>query len=314
MRRRRAVSPVVAVAAALLALTACSPGGGTGTPRAGGATPSGTGAPAWPAAVPASGLAKGLVLPMEAYMEPYADTVVIDRAVDRLTTQCMKRYGYAYTPPARGMTPPPSSDDSNMPRRYGITDEDLAARFGYFLGDLNQTPPPAPKLTPAETAVLTGRLAIARGAKKAPARIGGRSIPQDGCLGEATRRIGPRIDESLPSKLDYESLRRSQSDPRVLAVIGAWSRCMKAKGYTVDSPLNAANLTPDTHDGQAGQADITTALTDIKCKRQTGLVKTWFTVESAIQRGQIEQHQLALTQVRQRITAEVKAATGVLGR
>jgi hypothetical protein len=301
-------------AGALLALTGCSSHGGTGTSGAGGAGPSRSGAPAWPATTPQSGLAKGLVLPLEAYMQPYADTVAVQQAIDRLTTQCMKRYGYAYTAPARGMTPPPSSDDSNMSRRYGITDQDLAARFGYFLGDRDQTPPSAPKLTSAETAVLTGRLALARGSKKAPSQIDGKRIPQDGCLGEATRKIGPRIDESLSSKLDYESLRRSQSDPRVLAVVAAWSRCMKAKGYTVDSPLNAARLTPDRNNGQAAQSDITTALADIKCKSQTDLVKIWFTVDSAIQRQQIEQNQLPLTQLKDTITAEVKAAATVLGR
>ncbi|MGX1562814.1 hypothetical protein, partial [Streptomyces sp. NPDC055509] len=293
MRRSRAAGPLVAVVAgALLALAGCSPFGGTGESPAGGAGPSRSGTPAWPATTPRSGLAKGLVLPLEAYMEPYADTVAIQQAVDRLATQCMKRYGYVYTAPARGTTPPPSSDDSNMPRRYGITDRDLAARYGYFLGDGGRTPPPAPRLTAAETAVLTGRLAVTPGAKKAPAVIDGRRIPENGCLGESLRRIGPRIDESPASRLDYESLRRSQSDPRVLAVIGAWSRCMKAKGYTVASPLDAANLTPDTRHGQADQADITTALTDIDCKRRTGLVKTWYTVESAVQRRQIEQNQL----------------------
>ncbi|MBR8639080.1 hypothetical protein KEF29_06475 [Streptomyces tuirus] len=315
MRRSRAARPLVAVAAgALLALAGCSPLGGTGTTAAGGARPARTGTPAWPAATPRSGLAKGLVLPLEAYMEPYADTVVIQQAVDRLAAQCMKRYGYTYTPPARGLTPPPSSDDANMTRRYGITDRDLAAKYGYFLGDSDRTPPPAPRLTSAETAVLTGRLAVAPGAKKAPERIDGKRVPHNGCLGEAIREVGPRIDESLASRLDYESLRRSQSDPRVLAVVGTWSRCMKAKGYTVDSPLDAANLTPDTHHGQASQADITTALTDIDCKRRTGLVKTWYTVESAIQRQQIEQNQLPLGQLKDRIAAEVKAATAVLGR
>ncbi|MFJ4786800.1 hypothetical protein [Streptomyces sp. NPDC088794] len=305
---------VAVVTGGTLALVGCSPHGGSGASAAGGAAPSGTGAPAWPAAVPASGLAKGLALPMESYMEPYADTVVVQQAVDRLAAQCMKRYGYDYTAPVRGLTPPPSSDDSNMTRRYGITDQDLAARFGYFLGDSEQTPPPAQRLTSAETAVLTGRLAIARGAAKAPTKAGGKTIPEDGCVGEATRRIGPRIDASLASRLDYESLRRSQSDPRVLAAVDAWSRCMKAKGYTVDSPLNAAKLTPDTDHGQATRADITTALADIACKRSTGLVKTWFTVESALQRRQIEQNQLPLTQLKQQIASEVKAATTVLGR
>ncbi|MFB6848444.1 hypothetical protein ACFCXS_26850 [Streptomyces sp. NPDC056373] len=315
MRRSRAAGPLVAVVTgALLALAGCSPFGAVGRSATEGARPSPTGTPAWPAATPRSGLAKGLVLPLEAYMEPYADTVAVQEAVDRLTTRCMKRYGYTYSAPARGMTPPPSSDDSNMPRRYGITDRDLAARYGYFLGDSGRTPPPAPRLTPAETAVLTGRLAVAPGAKRAPARIDGRRIPEDGCLGESIRRIGPRIDESPAGSLDYESLRRSQSDPRVLAVVGAWSRCMKAKGYDVDSPLDAAKLTPDTHHGQADQADITTALTDIDCKRRTGLVKTWYTVEYAVQRQQIEQNQLQLQQLKERIAAEVKTAMAVLGR
>lgn len=315
---RRATVLVPAVAAVVaLAAAGCSAAGGTGdgTTAAGkhgtaaGATPAA--AVAWPDAVPKSGLAKGLVLPLEAYMETYPETVTIARAVDKLTESCMARYGFTLHMPQRGVKPPPNNDDANMARRYGISDPDAAAEYGYSLGEDDAQPDEMPKLSDAAVAVLTGHVARRPGAAKAPSTYQGKAVPEGGCATEAADKVGySHLSSDLTEKLNAASMDRSQADPRVQQVIGAWSRCMRLKGYTVDSPLHAADLVPQS--GTGGNA-VQTATTDVACKKHTGLVKTWFDVESAIERDQIEQNQLALQQQRDTVTAAVKAAAAVIG-
>jgi hypothetical protein len=312
-RRRPGIAAALSLLAAVLigsALTGCSTAGGdTGDAASGKKTAAQAG---WPDAVPKSGLAKGMVLPLEAYMETYPETVTIQRAIIRLETQCMAGYGFHISLPPAGMTPPPNNDDSNMERRYGITDRDAAARLAYSIGDDDRTPPPAPELTSAEIAVLTGHVAIKPGAAKAPSTFHGKAVPDGGCGQQAVDEVGVgRIDTSVAGRLDADSMSTSQADPRVQAVIAAWSQCMKSSGYTVDSPLNAAKLAPTATGGTPSAASLQVATTDIDCKARTGLVKTWFDVESAIQRQQVEQNQFALQDARDRITATVKTAAAV---
>jgi hypothetical protein len=264
--------------------------------------------------VPKTGLAKGLVLPVEAYMETYPETVTIGTAVNKLTEQCMARYGFNLTLPPRGATPPPNYDDSNMARRYGITEPDKAAKFAYTIGDEDETGAQQLKLTKAARAVLTGRTGSEPNAPKAPPTYQGKAVPDGGCTAEAARKVGAdRVDPSLTGRLDAASLDKSQADPRVQQVITAWSTCMKSKGYTIDTPLNAARLAPYIHGQPVSPKAIQIATTDIACKKQTGLVTTWFGVESAIQRQQVEQNQLALQDQRDKVTAAVKAATALTG-
>ncbi|MFI9106639.1 hypothetical protein ACIGXA_39700 [Streptomyces fildesensis] len=314
-RRRPGIAAVLPVLGAVLigsGLTGCSASSGdAGDAAHDNPTAAAAG---WPDAVPKSGLAKGMVLPLEAYMETYPESVSIRRAIIQLETQCMAGYGFHISLPPPGLTPPPNNDDSNMERRYGITDRSKAAKLAYTLGDENRTPPPAPKLSDAEIAVLTGHVAMKPGAAKAPSTYQGKAVPDGGCGQQAADQVGAaRIDNKVVGQADADSLDKSQADPRVQAVITAWSRCMKSSGYTVDTPLDAAKLVQSLHGGGVSAADIQVATTDIDCKAKTDLVKTWFTVESDIQRQQIEQNQFALQDGRNRITAAVKAAAAVTG-
>ncbi|WNI16186.1 hypothetical protein [Actinacidiphila sp. ITFR-21] len=79
------------------------------------------------------------------------------------------------------------------------------------------------------------------------------------------------------------------------------------------SPLRAADLAPYVRGRAISAAAIRVAVTDVDCKARTGLVKTWFDVESGIQRQQVEDNQLTLRDIQGRITAVVKAAAAVTG-
>lgn len=263
-----------------------------------------------PDPVPKTGLTKGMVLPLEAYMENYSERRAISNAEGKLEIACMARYGFSWAPPSAG-SPPPGYDDANMARRYGLSDPDMAAKYGYKLPD--ETPPPSQQpMSDAEIIVLTGSLRPSPHTVPTPPPYHGKAVPPGGCAEESIRKIEPAprrsADLTLPSRLDAESLDRSKATPVVQAALKAWSACMASKGYTVATPFDAMDLQSSPSGRSAGGQGISVAVADVSCKEKTGLIKTWFTAESSIQQQQIEQNQLALQAVREQLDASVKAA------
>lgn len=321
--RRTAAAMAVAAATAAL-VTSCSaahPRATADEPRTGpvAASSSSVDKSTWPEATPASGLAKGLSLPLEAYMETYQDTVAVDDAERHLESECLADYGLHVTFPPAGQTPPPSADDSNMARRYGITDRAQAEKYGYGLPDAvqHQEGTRMPELTKDQVEVLTGRTSIRDSPadpapERAPSTFRGKAIHKDGCAGWADDELGTRnMDFTLVSQLDGESLTRSRQTPAVRHAIAAWSTCMKGKGHTVDSPYHAVDIV--THaEGAPSKAEIAVAVADIDCKQSTDLVRIWFAEDSRIQQQQIKDHRSALDALRTRRTRVVGSARQTL--
>jgi hypothetical protein len=321
--RKTAASLAVAATTAVL-LTSCSAGthisAGSGQrTRPVADSASSVDKSTWPQATPTAGLAKGLSLPLEAYMETYQDTVALDDAERHLETRCMAGYGFHVTFPPAGPNPPPNADDSNMPRRYGITDRAAAEKYGYGLPDVlqHQQGTRMPQLTREQVEVLTGRTGIRAtpadpAPAKAPATYRGKAIHQGGCAGWADDQLGTRsMDFSLVSRLDAESLAQSQRTEAVQSAITAWSTCMSGKGYTVDDPYHADEITPHTEDSPS-KAEIAVAVADIDCKKSTDLVRIWFTEDAKIQKQQITDHQSELDALRTRRTKAVGTAQKAL--
>ncbi|MEU3659261.1 hypothetical protein AB0E77_05755 [Streptomyces sp. NPDC032940] len=315
--RRFRIAVAALAAAASVGLSACSSStddaGGEGGGGAAGGTSTAVGDMSkWPKTVADSGLVKGLTLPLQPYMQTYQDSMTIERAARTLETECMAGYGFTVVFPPVGVNPPPNADDANMPRRYGLSDRAAAATYGYQLPpDATEHPAP-PQLSPAAVAVLTGRKGNNPRAEAAPSTYKGRKVPEGGCQAQAFDKLGARIDFTLPSRLDHESLVRSQEDPRVRSSLGAWSACMKGKGYTVADPFAAADIAAEKATGDPTQEEITLALADIDCKKETDLVAVWHRVDAEIQARQVEENQLALQQLKDRNSKAVKAAEAAL--
>ncbi|MBQ1092283.1 hypothetical protein [Streptomyces sp. B93] len=271
----------------------------------------------WPKADP-NGLAKGLELPLERYMQTYEETVTLDDAERRLQSECMAEYGLEVAFPPAGMNPPPNDNDANMERRYGITDRAAAEKYGYGLPEdlQRQQRTELPALTQPQVEVLSGRTSLNpadTGAAPARASFNGKKIHKDGCAGWADDTLGTRnLDFTLVSELDGQSLVKSRETPEVRAVLADWSACMKDKGHTVDVPYNAIDLAPRAGDTPSAE-EIAVAVADIDCKESTNLVRTWFTEDARIQREQIAEHREELTALRRGHTGALTAAEAALG-
>ncbi|MEU3345588.1 hypothetical protein ABZ723_11425 [Streptomyces sp. NPDC006700] len=315
--RTHRLAALAAAGAAAALLSSCSsassPSGDTSASTAGTTSAAaGIDTSKWPKAVADSGLVKGLTLPLQQYMQTYQDSVVIERAGRSLETECMARYGFTVTFPPAGVNPPPNADDSNMPRRYGISDPAAAAKYGYGLPPDTAEHPQPPKLSSAAVTVLTGRKGLNPTAEKAPSTYRGQKVPEGGCQQEAFDKLGARIDFTPVSHLDHDSLVKSQEHPRVQKALKAWSACMKTEGYTVADPYAAFDLVPRNESGAVSPKEIALATADIGCKSRTDLIGVWYGVEAGIQKQQVEQNQLSLQQLRERNAKAVKAAEAAL--
>ncbi|MEU6406007.1 hypothetical protein [Streptomyces sp. NPDC046985] len=282
----------------------------------------------WPAKTPTSGLVKGLTLPLETYMSSYADQVVVEQAADDLQQSCMKDYGIDLTLPLAGANPPPSDNDANIERRYGITDRAEAEKYGYELPPALQehTRQTLPDLSGVEVEVLTGHTkpelpevrkgvktgqapVPSRGTKPARAEYDGKKLKTGGCIGWSKEQLGTKEAEpTLVAQLAGDSLVQSRKDDKVVKAMAAWSSCMDGKGHKgLADPYKAMDQGV-TDGGQPSQDSIALAVDDIDCKKQTDLVKTWFGVESAIQDRQIADNKSRLTGIEEQHGEQLTAA------
>ncbi|MGX1365815.1 hypothetical protein RKD19_001174 [Streptomyces canus] len=322
----KAATTAAAVMLAAMSLGACS-SSGSGSSSAKDHTP--VDRSNWPAETPASGLVKGLDLPLEAYMSAYADQVTIDTALRTLQTRCMAEYGLTVDLPRPGMNPPPYSNAMSIEARYGITDRTRAEKYGYGLPkELTRSTEAVDKgLSGVEVEVLTGRTKpeflppkdaegdgpYFTGADSGPARAEyqGKKLHKGGCAARSKQQL--KLNESdagYVSQLASTSLSESRSRKPVKKVIKDWSACMKKQGRSAADPYRAMEQGYANGDGTTEDA-IELALDDIDCKEQTRLIEVWFKEESAIQKRLIEENKDQLAAVKTRLSKALAAAKAV---
>ncbi|MFE7173245.1 hypothetical protein [Streptomyces sp. NPDC057616] len=321
--KRRTAASVAAIAAAAV-MTACS--NSTSAQNASAGRPNVDKAN-WPAKVPQHGLAKNLALPLEKYMLSYDDQVTLDQATTHLQQQCMAGYGFHVTLPRPGGNPPPSTDDANMERRYGITDPNDAARYGYELAPKfrSHTSQSIPDLPGVQVEVLTGHTKPAitkpkngkggyyiapNSVKPARTSYNGKALKKGGCVGWSKEQI--KLDDSdalFVSQLAGKSLTDSQQEAGVRKTLKAWSSCMNSKGHkNLDDPYKAMAQGVAAGRGATSQGSVELAVDDVACKQQTHLVKIWFDAESKIEDKQIAGNRLKLRAIAERHGKALSAA------
>jgi hypothetical protein len=258
----------------------------------------------------------GLTLPIQAYKPTAAEQNLVTDAEEKLISQCMSEFGFTWK-----YVPSNVSNYNEVTREYGVTDLATVRQYGYQLPPAeaggqsagnSATPAASGPLSPSELLVLSGSTTGSTPGN-APAVYRGRQVPHGGCAGQARARV-TGVDEIDPTDLvDTIGLgmwQESQSDPRVLKAFGDWSACMRQAGYSFPTPLAAAARWA----GKAvSQAQIDTAVTDVRCKQRTNLIGIWFTVESGYENEAIRRNIKSLTEIRSLWAAAARKAARVLG-
>jgi hypothetical protein len=251
-----------------------------------------------PTVTPSLASTASISLPIEDYLLKNDEHSQILYASKLLVRQCMARFGFDYAVDTSWKSPAdPKGDAANMIRRYGVSDSETAARYGYHpaAGTVPAAPADTQPMSDAESNVFLGDTVRPGSSGPAPESYKGQQIPPHGCSGEAERKLGKGLQERLPENINDASFQQSMSTPQVTAAFRSWSTCMKKHGYSFQTPLEP--LRGRLADSPSA-AEIQMAKTDVACKQKTNLIGTWAAVESAIQKALIEKNQEALTQMR----------------
>ncbi|MFE0173801.1 hypothetical protein ACFWZ2_15910 [Streptomyces sp. NPDC059002] len=169
-----------------------------------------------------------------------------------------------------------------------------------------------PEFTAEEEAALDG-VSPERtdGAPKAVKKTAkGEAIPKDGCYGQALSKVtegrsSTYLNDTTIEDLDGQSYEKSLTDPKVEKAFSSWATCMKGKGYSYASPIDANN-DPKWSEGEPSDAEIKTATADAQCKEEAKVLTVWHSVEVDIQKSLIAAHSSKLDPVREMKLATVR--------
>jgi hypothetical protein len=290
-----------------------------------------------------------VVLPLDAYVPTKQEYVTILRAVWKLTSSCVSRFGARYTASEELLAADVPPLDRLNERRYGLFSAEAAARSGYAATSGEVTQGEATKgevtqgaVTPGEVTkgevtrderaagrgdsvgwdptanekfLVVGQTAEFAGAREMPKDVNGKPLPADGCTGEAWRKLAdgarPPADPRLAEQLRLRAYDRAENDSRVRSAVSAWSACMAKRGHTYTSVWEPNDAPwPDP----PGASEIATATADVACKNETNLVGIWYTVEKAYQQRAVDRNAEALAVVKDYLRAQARNAATVLAR
>jgi hypothetical protein len=253
------------------------------------AAPGPAAAPRPAAGLPAAEPAPGFRLPLDDYLPSPAEAAELSQGYRDLLRRCMARFGLDYPPPGPAGGGPTVRNE----RRYGLVDPAAAAIRGYRFATGLPTRRPPPALSAAGRTALEG----------SAARVAGLAVPAGGCAAQARRELTaadpPGADTGLAEALSVRGFTAAERDPRVVAAMRAWSGCMGGRYASPFEPTFTGPVTP---------AETATAVADVACKRQTGLARTWYAVESAAQGPLIGTNAAALRLAGAALRAELALA------
>lgn len=136
--------------------------------------------------------------------------------------------------------------------------------------------------------------------------------PPLGCMRAANTLLFGNFNGNLlggTAPINFNAIKWTDSDPRVVAAQRTWSACMARHGLsypTMSDLIRRAWPDPPT------PAEITTAVTEVRCNHQANLANTYLTVEAAYQRALIGQNQPDLQQMQANFATLQQRAEQVL--
>ncbi|OJF10570.1 hypothetical protein BG844_31320 [Couchioplanes caeruleus subsp. caeruleus] len=237
---------------------------------------------------------------MDGYRPSPDEQARSDRAQATLERACLTRFGLRWEGPGESALDFGSrSIASERAARFGVVDEDQAARHGY------QAPPWSAR-DPGVRAALTEHhhdtpTELNKVLYGLASQYGGQRVPTGGCRAEAAARLmkgEPSVDRSLPARLEQQAVAASVQDPRLAAVLRAWASCMERAGHRYASPKAAADDPRWKGASTSTEAERAVALADVRCQNKTRYLPTLIDVTAEHQRELISRHATELSRLK----------------
>jgi len=221
--------------------------------------------------------------PIDAFFLAPEQLATVAHANDLLWDACMEEGGRSYPPAAFDMSASLHRQDTY----YGIWSPDRAARLGYSFD-----------ASAAEAADAAAQAMMA-----ADQDDSGWGPAFDACVETVERLplIGRDIalDEDqevfdLPQAVRDDAKMLASRSPRWDEARAEWSDCLTAKGLLLQEDETSPWAPEVPEDPEAA---IRTAVLDVQCKEETGLVETLSSLEAQYQAALIDQNRAALDEV-----------------
>ncbi|MEV4807390.1 hypothetical protein AB0K18_45985 [Nonomuraea sp. NPDC049421] len=228
--------------------------------------------------------ARALRLPFDAYKRTEADIERAERAVDVLTSTCLKQKGYD-----RASLPPIPVVEAPNRRRYGVIEPVVAEQAGYQ----------APYTTAEKERERADR------ARGGPRTRKEQSAAND-CIQRSTARVYvTAADSPLLTRLEREIFEQTRAkDARVRSAFEAWRSCLRTRGQKDYPDPLAAAADERWQDPSTAEAETAAAVADVACKKQTNLVTIWSDAERKLQTAALKEHATEFTAIRQALERE----------
>ncbi len=253
---------------------------------------------------------RDITLPLDAYVQDFAQRQTVLRAEYALTKSCVEQFGFQFAAPAWDKSPAdvPNAGQPSHYRLYGLLDEDHAKQMGYHsYGEKRASEAAyADKKLPDDYYNVVA-------AKFGGGVFNGKTIPDGGCLGAAQREVEGATDVSMPVQLAFDAWTASKSDSRVVAAFAKWSKCMAGSGYHYSTPMEANN-DPKWSGETASAEEIAVAVADVNCKKTTNLAGIRMAVDAAFQRESISQHGVELNAIKAGLVRQAATASAILAK
>lgn len=254
--------------------------------------------------IPPANSSLTIAMPLEAYQAiSTQEQETLADASNLLVQRCMAARGFEDTSSAG----PPLSSVATLQQveaaGAGLTSLTQARTFGFARPKGPGSAPSGPQIIGFVSATGFGQ-SLKAGRAYAEALFGfgpGTGIGPGGhlgCLQQASKEVyGALFGEPGPDpvpQIAAQAASFTQTDPRIRAVIRAWSACMARHYYQYASP---SQLEGQHWRSPPNRAEIATAVADVTCKAQANLLNTWLAVEAAYQQALIGQNLVTLSQL-----------------
>ncbi|MEU6195195.1 hypothetical protein [Streptomyces sp. NPDC047061] len=226
----------------------------------------------------------------------------IAEAERRLAVRCMAAHGHRYTP---AEIPRPGTADADHPLPFGLESPTAA------------TASPGPSAS--EQRESKAFLAALYGPDDRRISARGRTIkvswPAEGCQAEAEKRLlGSERLRWLRTTIqlgegEQQARKDLDKDPAFRAADVRWARCMRAAGVETDDPVNLLDSLPRDTDFATNPV----ARADLRCKSDTGYLRTAYARLAVVQRAWLDAHPATLTAWRSLMQRQDAVARDVLG-
>jgi hypothetical protein len=252
--------------------------------------------------IPPANSSLPVAMPLEAYqaISTQQQEALAD-ASNQLVQQCMAARGFQDT----SSSSPPFSSVATLEQveanGAGLTSVTQARTFGFVRPKGAGAAPSGPQIIGFVSAFGFGQ-SLKAGRAYAEALFGfgpGTGAGPGGhlgCLQQASKQVyGALFGEPTPDpvpQIAEQAASFTQTDPRVRAVIRAWSACMARHFYHYASP---SQVEGQHWRSPPNKAEIATAVADVTCKAQVNLLNTWLAVEAAYQQALIAQNLTTLS-------------------